>query len=297
MSLGRGFFGGLMGAAAGGAGWAAISMATDMRLGFLAIAVGGLAGFGMGVGNKARGGIGAGVLAALAAAVGILGSRYVVTHFGVQALLRGGAGVTEDIAVTEVASDIYTEWTGAGYELEFEADDEYPAAVVEEAKRRWSRLTPEEQSAYLVALAAHYHEQGQEFAGTMTAIAFLIDFGLFGFMWVGFGVATAFKIGCTRGDGSASGAAGGEEPTAAFWARTASTKKEAADDELPADPLAALGAGMRAELASDKSGQFRSVPSRVSADEDTSNLASGVLGAAMRDSAAAARESAQREAA
>lgn len=290
MSLGRGFFGSLLGAAAGGAGWAAISLATDLRLGFLAIVVGGLAGFGMGMGTKARGGMGAGVLAAIAAAFGILGSRYAVNHFGVQAMLRDGSAVTDDIAVMEVASDIYSEWSASGYSMEGGSDSEYPPAVMDEANRRWARLTPDQQRQYTAALAVHYAKQGQDYAGTMTAIAFLIDFGLFGFMWVGFGVATAFKIGCTRGDGSAAGAAGAEEPTAAFWARTASTRKEAEDDDAPVDPLAALGAGMRAELASDKSGQFKPAPRRADDDDDTSNLASGVLGAAMREAAQRARE-------
>lgn len=282
MSLGRGFFGSLVGAAAGGGAWAALSLATDLRMGIAALAVGALAGFGMSLGTEGRGGGSAGFLAGLAAALGILGSRYAVNHFGVQRLIAAGSMVTPETAVNEVAGDIYADWLAAGYRLEGNGE-EYPVAVMDEARRRWGRLTPEQQQQYMTALSAHYASQGQQSAGAFTAIAFLVDLGLFGFAWLGLGVATAVKIGMARGraDGEALSADEVEGPSGAFWARTAA-RADDGDDAAPRDPLAALGAGLRAEIASDKSGQF--TPAAAKPDDDApANTASGVLGAALRE--------------
>lgn len=284
MSLGRGFFGSLVGAAAGGGAWAALSLATDMRMGIVAIVVGALAGFGMSLGTEGRGGGSAGLLAGIAAALGILGSRYAVNHFGVQRMIAAGSTVTPETAVNEVAGDIYADWLAAGYRLESNGE-EYPAAVMDEARRRWGRLTPEQQQQYMTALSAHYASQGQQSAGAFTAIAFLVDLGLFGFAWLGLGVATAVKIGMTRGqpDADAGLADEPEGPSGAFWARTAA-KPESDDGQAVRDPLAALGAGLRAEIASDRSGQFQTAAAKPE-DDAPANAASGVLGAALREAA------------
>lgn len=236
----RGAFFGLFFAAIGAAGWAAVSMATDMRLGFLAIAVGGLAGFGMGVGNKARGGLGAGFLTAIVAALAILASRYAVMHLSVQAFLNDGAQVTPEEAVYSVAEDVQAELLADGVELPESEDDEYAPFVMEEAQSRWDALSPTQQQEYMAALGKHYAEQGERVAGFVTFIAFLVDFGLFGFVWLGLGVATAYQIGATAGQTDpATQAISGEADgaTEGFWARAAPST----------DPNAVMEQRMQAE--------------------------------------------------
>src|SRR5688572_3465023 len=129
MSLARGAAFSLGCAALGAAGWAAVCMATDMRLGFLAILVGGLAGFGMGLGNKARGGVGAGFLAGCVAALAIMGSRYGAIHFGVQNYLKEEAEMTPEKAVEAVGSEVEEDFMARGGE--FEEEDEYYDAVAQ----------------------------------------------------------------------------------------------------------------------------------------------------------------------
>ncbi len=252
--LGRGAFLSLVCAAIGAAGWAAISVATEMRVGFLAILVGGLAGFGMAMGNKGRGGAGAGFIAGLVACLAILGSRFAVMHMGVREFIRAGSAVTPEVAVLEVAAQVAEEFEAQGIEYDDAMYEEgYPEVVLDEAQRRWDALAPEEQESYMQALRVHYATEGNQVAGLITVIATVVDFGLFGFVWVALGAGTAFRIGCTKGDGvEGAGAERGE--SGAYWARTAASQK---DDDASADPLAALGAGMRAEIAADRSNQFR----------------------------------------
>jgi hypothetical protein len=254
--LGRGAFLSLVCAAIGAAGWAAISVATEMRLGFLAILVGGLAGFGMAMGNKGRGGAGAGFIAGVVACLAILGSRFAVMHMGVREFIRAGSAVTPEVAVLEVAAQVAEEFEAQGIEYDDSLyEDGYPEVVLDEAQRRWDALAPDEQESYMQALRVHYATEGNQVAGLITVIATVVDFGLFGFVWVALGAGTAYRIGCAKGEG-AQGAGAESEESGAFWARTAAGPK--GDDDAPADPLAALGAGMRAEMAADKSDQFRS---------------------------------------
>jgi hypothetical protein len=202
-------------------------VATDLRLGFLAILVGGLAGFGMGLGTKARGGVGAGFLAGCVAALAIMGSRYGAIHFGVQNYLREQAEVTPEEAVDAVGDEVIEEFMARG--VEFEDEDEYYDAVALEAQRRWDALSPEQQQEYMAALSKHYAEEsgGQEFAGVATVVMFLVDFGLFGFIWVMLGVGTAYQIGATKGPTENAQAAEGQQQVLStsdgegggFWAR------------------------------------------------------------------------------
>lgn len=244
MSLGRGAALGLVCAALGAAGWAAVSVATEMRLGFLAIVVGGLAGFGVGLGNRARGGAGAGFLAAVLACVAILGSRYAVMHMGVRELIRAGSEVTPDVAVQEVAAQVYQEFEESGMELDasFYEIDGYPPVVLDEAERRWSALTRDEQQSYMHALQVHYSNQGEQHAGLITVLAVVVDFGLFGFVWVGLGAITAYRIGCAKGEGSSAGWVDPDDAQmggGGFWARATPT----------GDPTALIQKQMMAEAA------------------------------------------------
>lgn len=243
MSLGRGAALGLCCAALGAAGWAAVSVATEMRLGFLAIIVGGLAGFGVGLGNRSRGGAEAGFLAAVLACLAILGSRYAVMHMGVREFIRVGSEVTPDVAVQEVAAQVYEEFEQSGVEFDPSMDeDEYPPVVLDEAQRRWKALSRDEQESFMQALRVHYSSQGEQRAGLLTIIAVVVDFGLFGFVWLGLGAATAYRIGCARGEGDGAGVDPDDAKLGGggFWARATPT----------GDPMALIQKQMMTEAAS-----------------------------------------------
>jgi hypothetical protein len=93
--------GGLGGAALGAAGWAAVAIATDYEIGFIAVAVGYLAGLGVKLGARGKRGGGLPHVAAAAAVLGLLLAKYFVFLHYVAAAARqegGGGWLTVGIA-------------------------------------------------------------------------------------------------------------------------------------------------------------------------------------------------------
>lgn len=86
--------GGLLGALAGAAVWAAIAVATNFEVGYVAVLVGFLAGYGVKLGARDKRGGGLPVLAAGLSVVGLVAAKYFIfAWFAVEGARKAGVGI------------------------------------------------------------------------------------------------------------------------------------------------------------------------------------------------------------
>lgn len=197
MSLARGTAFSFGCALVGTAAWAGISLATDMRLGLLAIVVGGLAGFGMAMGCRGKGGVGAGVLAACMCLVAVFLGRGVVSGVNSARWVAENAPQAEQVCIHEIANQVYDEFEAAGKPMT-ESDDEFPPEVMATAQRQWNALPTEEQQLRLNAAHDELETGKSAATGVLTVVMLVVDFGLFGFVFLALAMATAYKGGSVR---------------------------------------------------------------------------------------------------
>lgn len=210
-------------AAVGAAAWAGLSLATDMRWALLAIVVGGLAGFGMGVGNRGRGGVGSGLLAAVILCVTVVLSRGVVARVNAERWMRENAVAADQVAFEALAGEVYEGLASRGFEMsDPEGEDEYPPEVMAAARRQWGAMTAAEQQQRTDAAAAQMERDGAAASGVLTAVSFFVDFGVFGWVCLGLGMGTAYKGGSVRAVKTESG-----------WRLAAEVEEEAAQESAP----------------------------------------------------------------
>lgn len=170
--------------------WTAVSYASDWRLGFFACFVGGAAGFGMGLGNAGRGGRSAGLAAAAVALVAILASRYTALTMQVNDMMKEASTFTQDEAIEELAGHLALDSDDA-----ITDEGEFTPEIMTQAREQWESLSPAEQQEFLAARSIDLEEDQGAFAAGFSLIALIIDFGLFGFVWLGLGVTSAWRIG------------------------------------------------------------------------------------------------------
>ncbi len=90
--------GGLAGALVGAGVWAAIAMITDLEVGYVAVLVGFLAGYGVKLAARGRRGLGLQILAAALAVVGLLAAKIFIIGW---VLIRGARAEGIDVAVLD----------------------------------------------------------------------------------------------------------------------------------------------------------------------------------------------------
>lgn len=196
--------GGLLGGLIGAVAWALIRGHLNFELGIVAWGVGLLAGAGVYIGSRGRGGTVAGAFAALVALVCVAAGKWGGAAIVAERL--SGEASRFDAAhmeLSHLADEIAWEWEGEqGRALEWPADmdadiavsdyaywpDGYPIDVQQEARRRWEALTPEERQDRVDATAAVI-----DAFGPLTV--FLSDLALIDLLWVVFATGSAFKLG------------------------------------------------------------------------------------------------------
>lgn len=247
MNLLRGFGVGLVLAGIGAAIWAGISIATEWRIGLLAIMVGAMAGFGMAAGSQKRGGVAAGMLAMTAALIAIIGSRAVVANVMAGRMVEEHGVSVEEAAIQLVAEEVYEDWIEEGRGLS-ESEDGYSPELMAAAQKRWERFADDERQIRLLE-AERELEVGRRVAtGALTVVALLVDFGLFGFVFVGLGMATAYKAGSQGGDEEPVQIVNGAPTTVAEEPRPF-IPMTAGDDEDPLEKVRRLRERAQAEAA------------------------------------------------
>lgn len=192
--MGRGLLGALAGAMAGAAAWAAVAFFLGLEAGFLAVAVGALAGLGMAWGTDRRGRMGAGVLAAVVAMLGIFVGKFMGAHFTAQAWAQEHASyLSGDPAQLGLCVSVMAELSERG--VEFSCPTGYslfPPEVLREVERRWAVMSPSERMEYSTKEAAAI----QSGLATMTSVmAFFGSFGVFDLLWFPLAMVGAYKFG------------------------------------------------------------------------------------------------------
>ncbi len=192
--MGRGLLGALAGAMAGAAAWAAVAFFLGLEAGMLAVAVGALAGLGMAWGTDRRGRMGAGVLAAVVAMLGIFVGKFMGAHFTAQAWAQEHASyLSGDPAQLGLCVSVMAELSERG--VEFSCPTGYslfPPEVLREVERRWAVMSPSERMEYSTKEAAAI----QSGLATMTSVmAFFGSFGVFDLLWFPLAMVGAYKFG------------------------------------------------------------------------------------------------------
>lgn len=183
--------------------WIGLAMAIDTRLWvILACAIGGLAGYGMGMGTKAAGGPGHGVLAAVVCVIACFTATGVIGYLHADRMMHEEMTVTDDDAYDHLCYTTYNAWLEDGL-AEWDEDGDYPAEVYESADEQWAAMTQADREDYKAAVAAEWNDTID--AGTMTGVV-----GAAAFIWQWFGllpiiclcsaIGTAYKVGSFKKD-------------------------------------------------------------------------------------------------
>lgn len=199
MSLVKGVAGAVAGGAVGGALWVGVALATGWELSLIAIIVGGCVGFGMGMGNQGRGGLGAGLLAACVTFLCVIGAKAGVAHVVAQRwMAEQSLEVTEEDARTALMETVYTSFSDEGVPMtEPEDEDDFPPEVWTEADRRWHAMSVAEREGYRAGLEQELRAGMEEAGGVFTLLAFIFSFGLFDLVCISLAMGTAFKTAST----------------------------------------------------------------------------------------------------
>jgi hypothetical protein len=214
----KALLGAFIGTAIGGAVWVAIGYFTHYEVGYVAWAVGGLSGMGVAfmVSENQRD-IMTGTLAVAMAVCGILASKYLVVSLLVDQAWGGAIGdevYTPEMHTSDLAATVVDEWTAAGKQINWPAEDAadpddpgFPPDVMQEARKRYDALTPEQRTEY----AAQRREEIAKVMGGMgnqlKDAAFKDSFSPIDLVFFALAAITAFKIGSSR-ESVSEGAAG-----------------------------------------------------------------------------------------
>ena len=209
--------GGLVGAAVGVVVWVLVGYITHFEVGWIAWAVGFLAGVGVRFGGSRNGGdanFEQGALAAVLAIAAILTAKYIVFSLLVagQVVDSGNtltsiipqdadgiiAGYAEEAAAAALDRGETIAWPPGVTVETASAKRDYPPEIWQQAERRWQQLGPQKQAEKIkmrqMLVAADPIET--------TGPSFREEFSLFDLLWFALALMTALKVG---GGGGADG--------------------------------------------------------------------------------------------
>ncbi len=166
--------GAIIGGAIGAAIWAAIAYFLNAEVGYVALGVGALCGFGATLGGGAQttgGGMIAGAMAAVVSVGAIAGGKYAASHFAVQNMMSGGwfeplvlEDIDDDWANSKLAHNLCKERIEAGSEVVWDDPmlfvyaaywpDDYPEAHQQLVLDKWESLDDDERIALRKGIAA-----------------------------------------------------------------------------------------------------------------------------------------------
>lgn len=201
MSIARASVCALVGGAVGVGLWAGIVALTGYEVGFVAWAVGGLAGLGALMGAQGRGSVAIGVIAGAIALASILGGKFISARMWVDAEADERTG--ENAAKCSLAFDAASELEADGIELEWPDIDEpaaengfgYPPAAWSRAEQAWGAMNETERAELVAAVTGDEAAERDVATGVVFALSVLRPASL---LWLCCGIGTAYKLGATR---------------------------------------------------------------------------------------------------
>lgn len=200
MVFAKGFIGSLLGGVIGAIVWMLVGYFTRYELGFIAWGIGFLAGLGMALGTSGRGSWRTGLAACAVAVLCVMGGKLGVASMEVHRYTEEATTITDDEAVELMTQKIYFEQEEAGT-LPDEPDDEatgWPPSIAAAAHQQWEAMDVDQREAFRSEQRAKIAQELRDHQGAATALYFLFSFGLWGFVWTGLAVASAYKLGSAR---------------------------------------------------------------------------------------------------
>lgn len=213
------YLGALIGASVAGligaAVWAAIAYYANFEIGWIAWGIGVLAGFGAFVGAKSDGDIATGGIAAVVAVAAIGLGKFGAIHFAVDKELNSPAfqahmNVSDEDMIVVYADQVVEESEAAGKKVNWppnvvpedaQTEAEYPKAIWAEAKKRWTALSVDEQTAARDEQADYRKQMLTFLRSSIKQDAFKESFSPFDILWAVLALASAFGIGRGSGGG------------------------------------------------------------------------------------------------
>lgn len=201
--------GGALGGVIGAAIWAGVAYFSGYEIGWIAWGVGILAGVGVAKGNSGEGSKAAGALAAIIAALAVVGGKYAMVELAMPnegELFANTVAALEDdeYVVSYIADDVVAEFEAEGRAVEWPEGvealqattrAEYPADVWNIALSRWEGMDTDGQQAYRDEIRANIEASMAEIREFISQAGFMSSFGLLDIVFFGLAVVTAFKIG------------------------------------------------------------------------------------------------------
>ncbi|MFK7884733.1 MAG: hypothetical protein AB8F26_11185 [Phycisphaerales bacterium] len=212
--------GGLLGAFL----WAVLIIAFNIELGYAAIGVGILCGFGAALGARGNGGMITGVIAALVTLFAIsTGKMFAVIHFTDQMIAEYEAendayyenlsnSERSDIAIVDFADEYLSDQlesaelddqTREAYDralVESYEPSDYPAEVAQIARDRYDAMTPEAKDDYFDVLQSQIEPITEAEKNDLYAEGFAATFGLLDIVFFLIAVVAAFKVGSSSNE-------------------------------------------------------------------------------------------------
>ena len=200
MNFWKAMAGGLLGGGIGAVLWVLVARLTGYHVGFVAWGIGFLAGLGVMIGTRAKGGVGYGVLASAIAVACIMGGKFAEASLEVDRLASEHAHVDETNAVEHLCAEVADEMqsdgtlTDAGWET-LGDEETWPRSVRDAAESKWASMDAAERAAFIERRAGENAAEATEYRGVATVVLFLVSFGLWGVLWTGLAIASAYKLG------------------------------------------------------------------------------------------------------
>lgn len=177
------------------------------EIGWLAIGIGALVGFGVVLGGK-EGSVQGGVLAVVISLAAIVGGKYASIQMLVSQQLGDGGSAAmfadDNLVISYLADEELQAQIDIGITPQFppgadqdlpDGPEDYPAAVWAAAQRNWDAMSGSEQEDFRAAKNQDFEAGVAEFRSEVTNEAFKSSFGFMDLLFGALAIGAAFKIG------------------------------------------------------------------------------------------------------
>lgn len=208
-----GIIGGIVGGAIGAGAWGLIAYLTGFEIGWVAVGVGFVTGVGVAIGTKGRGGVMAGIFAAIISLVAVAGGKFFAVEMAAQKYTKSSEfkneiasiELTEEGMISYVADLVVADKTSRNETINWPAgvtadtaseENDYPPELWKDAEARWVALDDATKEQYRLDVRRRMEEAATVLVNTLGAAdVFVESFSLFDVLWAFLAVGAAFRAG------------------------------------------------------------------------------------------------------
>jgi hypothetical protein len=206
-----GLIGGAIGGLIGAAIWAGIAYGTGYEIGWIAIGVGALVGFGVLLVSKGSLGPVGGVLAVVISIAALLGGKYAAVELQLRHELEA-AGIgdpsnvvidDEELLISYVADQVVEEYQAEGKPVNWprltmeepEEEADYPPDVWADAVTRWETMSDAERDEFRRGIERMVSDNLTQVLADARSQGFKASFGILDIVFFLLAIVTAYKLG------------------------------------------------------------------------------------------------------